>query len=43
MGEMQVPAGALYGAQTTRALENFPILRKTQPSAGTQWAAPAKS
>jgi len=25
MGEMQVPAGALYGAQTARALENFPI------------------
>jgi fumarate hydratase class II len=25
MGEMQVPADALYGAQTARALENFPI------------------
>ena len=25
MGEMRVPAGALYGAQTARALENFPI------------------
>jgi fumarate hydratase class II/aspartate ammonia-lyase len=25
MGEMTVPSGALYGAQTTRALENFPI------------------
>jgi fumarate hydratase class II len=25
MGEMQVPKSALYGAQTRRALENFPI------------------
>src|SRR5437870_6965296 len=25
MGEMRVPAGALYGAQTQRAAENFPI------------------
>jgi fumarate hydratase class II len=25
MGEMKVPAGALYGAQTQRAVENFPI------------------
>ncbi len=25
MGEMQVPASAYYGAQTARALENFPI------------------
>jgi fumarate hydratase class II len=25
MGEMRVPADALYGAQTQRALENFPI------------------
>jgi fumarate hydratase class II len=25
MGQMQVPAGALYGAQTQRAVENFPI------------------
>src|SRR3954454_17088506 len=25
MGEMRVPAGALYGAQTARAIENFPI------------------
>ncbi len=25
MGEMRVPAGALYGAQTQRAVENFPI------------------
>src|ERR1041385_4157428 len=25
MGEMRVPAEALYGAQTARAVENFPI------------------
>jgi fumarate hydratase class II/aspartate ammonia-lyase len=25
MGEMRVPAGALWGAQTARAVENFPI------------------
>src|SRR4030095_3844661 len=25
MGEMQVPADAYYGAQTGRAVENFPI------------------
>src|SRR5436190_4100407 len=25
MGQMQVPADAYYGAQTTRAMENFPI------------------
>jgi fumarate hydratase, class II len=27
MGEVRVPAGALYGAQTQRAVENFPISR----------------
>ncbi len=33
MGEMKVPTDALYGAQTARALENFPIsgLRFTRP------------
>ena len=25
MGEMRVPRDALYGAQTQRAVENFPI------------------
>ncbi len=25
MGEVRVPASALYGAQTQRAVENFPI------------------
>ena len=27
MGEMQVPEAALYGAQTARAMENFPVSR----------------
>src|SRR5512145_1112230 len=27
MGEMRVPRDALYGAQTARAVENFPISR----------------
>ncbi len=33
MGEMRVPESALYGAQTARAVENFPIsgLRFTRP------------
>lgn len=31
MGEMQVPADAYYGAQTARALENFPISGMTMP------------
>ncbi len=33
MGQMKVPADALYGAQTARAVENFPIsdLRFTRP------------
>ncbi|MDR3107059.1 MAG: class II fumarate hydratase [Bifidobacteriaceae bacterium] len=29
MGEVQVPATALYGAQTARAVENFPISGRT--------------
>ena len=31
MGEMRVPADALWGAQTQRSLENFPIGCETQP------------
>lgn len=31
MGEVLVPAWAYYGAQTQRALENFPISGKTMP------------
>lgn len=32
MGELNVPADALYGAQTQRAVENFPISGLTLPS-----------
>ncbi|KAB7627571.1 class II fumarate hydratase [Alkalilimnicola sp. S0819] len=31
MGELKVPAGALYGAQTQRAVENFPISGQPMP------------
>ncbi|MBS1252918.1 MAG: Fumarate hydratase class II [Anaerolineales bacterium] len=31
LGEVEVPAGALYGAQTQRAVENFPISGITVP------------
>jgi len=31
MGEMRVPADAVYGAQTARAIENFPISRLRFP------------
>lgn len=31
MGEMRVPAAALYGAQTARAVENFPISGRRFP------------
>ncbi len=33
MGEMQVPATALYGASTARAVENFPIAKRPVPAA----------
>ncbi len=33
MGELQVPADALYGAQTQRAVENFPISGQPMPAA----------
>jgi fumarate hydratase class II len=33
MGELQVPASALYGAQTQRAVDNFPISGLTLPPA----------
>jgi fumarate hydratase class II len=32
MGEMKVPAAALYGAQTQRAVENFPISGQPMPA-----------
>ena len=31
MGDMQVPASALYGPQTARAVQNFPISGKRSP------------
>lgn len=31
MGEVKVPANALYGAQTQRAIDNFPISNKSMP------------
>ena len=31
MGELQVPADALWGAQTQRAVENFPISGQPMP------------
>jgi len=31
MGELQVPEDALWGAQTQRAVENFPISGLTKP------------
>ena len=33
MGEMQVPAAALYGASTARAVDNFPIAHESVPAA----------
>jgi fumarate hydratase class II len=33
MGEMHVPADALYGASTARAVENFPVARRPLPPA----------
>ncbi|MDQ3921297.1 MAG: aspartate ammonia-lyase, partial [Actinomycetota bacterium] len=31
MGEVEVPRGALFGAQTRRALDNFPISNLRKP------------
>ena len=33
MGEVKVPAQALYGPQTQRAVENFPISGQPMPAA----------
>ena len=35
MGEMRVPDGALYGPQTQRAVENFPISGLRLPRASS--------
>ena len=40
MGELRVPAGALWGAQTQRAVQNFPISGLRMPrgsSAASAW------
>ncbi|NOQ65456.1 MAG: aspartate ammonia-lyase [Methyloprofundus sp.] len=39
MGELQVPSDALYGAQTQRAINNFPISGLTMPPAFIQTLA----
>ena len=31
MGKMEVPTDAYYGAQTARAVENFPVSGRTLP------------
>ena len=33
LGEVEIDAGALYGAQTQRAVNNFPISNKKMPEA----------
>ena len=43
MGEMRVPADALYGAQTARAVENFPISTLRFPRAFIRALALIKS
>ncbi|AQS40293.1 fumarase, class II [Shewanella psychrophila] len=43
MGELQVPASALYGAQTQRAVNNFPISGKRMPEAFIRALLLAKS
>jgi len=43
MGEMRVPADTLYGAQTARAVENFPISRLRFPRAFIRALALIKS
>lgn len=43
MGELQVPANALYGAQTQRAINNFPISHTPMPAKFIQALAYVKS
>lgn len=42
MGEMQVPEDALYGAQTQRAIQNFPISHTPMPTSFIQALAYVK-
>src|SRR5262245_22501490 len=43
MGELQVPAAALWGAQTQRALQNFPISGRPMPRAFIRAVAQIKA
>ena len=43
MGELQVPETALYGAQTQRAINNFPVSGKSMPEAFIRALLTAKS
>ncbi len=42
MGELQVPADALWGAQTQRAVNNFPISGRAMPSSFIRALGPIK-
>ena len=41
LGDVQVPADALWGAQTQRAVENFPVSGQPMPQAFIAAALPA--
>ncbi|CAA0090711.1 Fumarate hydratase class II [BD1-7 clade bacterium] len=43
MGELQVPADALYAAQTQRAINNFPVSQKRMPDAFVRALLQAKA
>ncbi len=43
MGESHVPVSALYGAQTQRAIDNFPVSGQTMPVAFIRALLMAKS
>jgi fumarate hydratase class II len=43
MGELKVPEDALYGAQTQRAINNFPVSGKSMPEAFVRALLVAKS
>ena len=43
MGELKVPADALYGAQTQRAVNNFPVSGRRMPEAFIRALLMAKS
>ena len=43
MGELKVPEDALYGAQTQRAINNFPVSGKSMPEAFIRALLVAKS